>query len=154
MSKELAFEDTLWQGPAVDRYEGTIPAVASKVDGPRNEFLARAAVTCYEHGDLRPGNALDDFYCLEYLLIASEYTYLLAGRESAYAGVEPPDIGVYLDVIIGAIAYQRSSLFQRNVGAEDDSHNQRIPALESIDHLEATGVGRFRTLNQIKRITN
>ena len=53
MSEELAFEQRLRYGRAVDRHKRPRRARAQRVQRLGHQFLARAGFTCDEHG--RPG---------------------------------------------------------------------------------------------------
>ncbi len=60
MTEELAFEQRLRKGGAVDRHEGLVAARAVAVDGLGHELLAGAALPQDEHGGVGPGDAGDE----------------------------------------------------------------------------------------------
>src|SRR5438128_4683489 len=60
VAEELALQQGLGDGPAVDSDEGARLARTVRVDGPGHQLLARAALALAEHGGIGLGHALDD----------------------------------------------------------------------------------------------
>ena len=59
VAEQLALEQRFRDRGAVQRDEGTPPARAAVVDGPRHQLLPRPALPCDEDVEIGPGGALD-----------------------------------------------------------------------------------------------
>ena len=60
VAEELALEERLGDGRAVDRDERPAPPVRQLVDAPREHLLAGAALADERDGDVFPRDGLDD----------------------------------------------------------------------------------------------
>ncbi len=86
MAKELAFEQRLGNGGAVDREKRFILPGAVVIDGPRHQLLARAGFSRDEDGDISRGNLPDELVDLLHPpVIADDFDFTPGhgGRPSA-----------------------------------------------------------------------
>jgi hypothetical protein len=60
VAEELALEEPLWNGAAVDGHEGLVAAVPAGVDGPGHDLLAGAALPGDQHRGARLRHLLDE----------------------------------------------------------------------------------------------
>ena len=97
MAEELALEQRLWDGAAIDGDEGLGMARAVRVDGLGHQLLAGAALALAENGGVRLGHALDDREDLAHLgrgaqdIGEADGLFHLAGLRRALA-LELPEV--------------------------------------------------------------
>ena len=88
--EQLALEQVLGEGGAVDGDEGLLRPVARQVEGPRDEGLARARLSLEEHGEIGAADLLHQLEQAHHLGILGHHVGEVdAGRLAALEVVRP-----------------------------------------------------------------
>ena len=155
MAEQLAFQQRLLQGGAVDGHQGPLAARAVVVQGAGDQFLAGAAGAADQHGGVGRRHLLDELHDL---------LHRPAGADQAIAGrfvgdlLDPlPFPAVELDllerlldvdfqlgemerlgeVVVGAMLHRLDGGLDAAVGGEHDGFELRLTFLELLQELDA-----------------
>jgi len=152
VAEQLALEERLGDGRAVDGHEGLLHALAVVVDGAGHQFLTGAALAGDEHGDVLARHLPDQLeHLLDLAVVADDLHAAGRGRGDAGHGVgqaddllhqpadfqgvrgDPPEfLGVegLQQVVVGPQLHRLDGGVGRAEGGHDDDRRLDLPLLD------------------------
>ncbi len=159
--EQLALQQRLGNGRAVDRQEAPGCPRAVLIDGPRDQLLAGAALAADQHGDVLRGDAADCFVDLLHRFAAADHHVGVAAgprpaRIHRHGHVHgPPDLKGLPDqlahlgkverleqVVEGAALHGLDGRLAVAAGRDEDHRQRSVVALNAVEDVEPFRIGQ------------